>query len=32
MALHPELPRSPYADLDPAQRWFPADETLCRRS
>jgi type III restriction enzyme len=28
MALHPELPRSPYADLDPAHRWFPADETL----
>jgi type III restriction enzyme len=28
MALHPELPRSPYADLDPSQRWFPADETL----
>ena len=28
MALHPELPRSPYARLDPAHRWFPADEAL----
>ena len=28
MALHPELPRSPYAELDPAYRWFPADEAL----
>ena len=28
MALHPELPRSPYAELDPAHRWFPADEAL----
>ena len=28
MALHPDLPRSPYAELDPAHRWFPADEAL----
>lgn len=28
MALHPDFPRSPYAPLDPAQRWFPADETM----
>ena len=28
MALHPNFPRSPYAPLDPAHRWFPADETL----
>ena len=28
MALHPGLPRSPYAELDPAHRWFPADEAL----
>ena len=28
MALHPRLPRSPYAALDPAHRWFPADEAL----
>ncbi len=28
MALHPEFPASPYAILDPALRWFPADETL----
>ena len=28
MALHPDLPRSPYAALDPAHRWFPADEAL----
>ena len=27
MALHPELPASPYAILSPDQRWFPADET-----
>jgi type III restriction enzyme len=26
MALHPELPRSPYEPLLPAQRWFPAPE------
>src|SRR3990172_11323901 len=28
MALHPNFPESPYASLDPAIRWFPADEAL----
>ena len=28
MALHPDFPKSPHAILDPAIRWFPADETL----
>lgn len=28
MALHPDFPTSPCAILDPAVRWFPADETL----
>jgi len=28
MALHPNFPESPYAILDPALRWFPADESL----
>ena len=28
MALHPDFPQSPYAILDPAIRWFPADEAL----
>jgi type III restriction enzyme len=28
MALHPSFPESPYATLDPAIRWFPADEAL----
>ncbi len=28
MALHPHFPESPYAILDPAVRWFPADEAL----
>ncbi len=28
MALHPNFPESPYAILDPAMRWFPADEAL----
>ena len=28
MALHPALSRSPYDTLDPAVRWFPADEAL----
>lgn len=28
MALHKDFPESPYAILDPALRWFPADETL----
>ncbi len=28
MALHPNFPKSPYDILDPANRWFPADENL----
>src|SRR3990172_886905 len=28
MALHPESPKSPYAELLPDQRWFPAAEEL----
>ena len=28
MALHKDFPDSPYAILDPALRWFPADEAL----
>ncbi len=28
MALHPDFPESPHAVLDPAVRWFPADESL----
>ena len=28
MSLHPDFPTSPYAPLIPAQRWFPADETM----
>jgi type III restriction enzyme len=28
MALHPNFPASPYAILDPALCWFPADEAL----
>ena len=28
MALHPGFPTDPYVVLDPATRWFPADETL----
>jgi len=28
MALHPNFPESPYTTLDPALRWFPADEVL----
>ena len=28
MALHPRLPRSPYEALEPAFRWFPADEAM----
>src|SRR6266581_7213223 len=28
MALHPNFPTSPYEILDPAVRWFPADEAL----
>ncbi|MFZ3208273.1 MAG: hypothetical protein WA140_05515 [Geobacteraceae bacterium] len=32
MALHPNFPESPYAILDPAIRWFPADEALWESS
>ena len=28
MALHPNFPDDPHVILDPAIRWFPADETL----
>ena len=28
MALHPEFPKSPYAELIPEHRWFPAAEEL----
>ena len=28
MALHPDFPESPYTIVDPAIRWFPADEAL----
>jgi type III restriction enzyme len=28
MALHPNFPNDPHAILDPALRWFPADEAL----
>jgi type III restriction enzyme len=28
MALHPKFPKSPHEILDPAIRWFPADEAL----
>lgn len=28
MSLHPNFPESPYTILDPAMRWFPADEAL----
>ncbi len=28
MALHPDLPQSPYVPLRPDHRWFPADEAL----
>lgn len=28
MALHKDFPESPYTILDPAVRWFPADESL----
>ncbi|MEK6750076.1 MAG: DEAD/DEAH box helicase family protein [Pseudomonadota bacterium] len=28
MALHPEFPKSPYAELLPEQRWFPAAEEM----
>ncbi|HMO47722.1 MAG TPA: DEAD/DEAH box helicase family protein [Rubrivivax sp.] len=32
MALHPDLPTSPYELLPPEQRWFPADESLRERA
>lgn len=32
MALHPKFPKSPYEILDPAIRWFPADEDLREKS
>lgn len=32
MALHHDLPKSPYQLLPPEQRWFPADESLRERS
>ena len=28
MALHPDFPQSPYSELLPDQRWFPAAEEL----
>ena len=28
MALHKDFPESPHSILDPAIRWFPADEAL----
>jgi hypothetical protein len=28
VALHPQFPSSPYAELLPEQRWFPATEDL----
>lgn len=28
MSLHQKFPKSPYEILDPAIRWFPADENL----
>ena len=28
MALHPDFPESPYDIINPAIRWFPADESL----
>lgn len=28
MSLHPDFPSSPYATLEPEQRWFPADEEM----
>lgn len=32
MAVHPKFPKSPYVILDPAIRWFPADEDLREKS
>ena len=28
MALHPDFPSSPYGELVPEQRWFPAADEL----
>ena len=28
MGLHPEFPKSPFAEIEPFYRWFPADEDL----
>lgn len=28
MALHPDFPKSPYLELIPEHRWFPADEIM----
>lgn len=28
MAVHPDFPKSPYAELVPSHRWFPADESF----
>ena len=28
MALYKDFPESPFSTLDPAIRWFPADEAL----
>ena len=28
MAIHPNLPKSPYVVLNPTERWFPAAEDL----
>lgn len=28
MAIHKSFPTSPYEQLNPEYRWFPADETL----
>ena len=28
MAIHKDFPKDPYAALDPAMRWFPADEDM----
>jgi type III restriction enzyme len=32
MALHPDLPTSPYELLPPEQRWIPAEESLRERA
>ena len=28
MGLHPEFPKSPFVEIEPIHRWFPADEEL----